>query len=47
MVHLCTACAEVCDDCLAVCEPLNDPEMELVSMDPNPYEVTEPEPLRI
>ena len=30
MVHTCAACAEACDDCLGVCEKLNDPEMKLV-----------------
>ena len=30
LVDICAACAKVCDDCLATCEPLNDPEMKLV-----------------
>jgi hypothetical protein len=30
LVDICAACAKVCDDCFATCEPLNDPEMKLV-----------------
>jgi len=30
MTHTCRACAECCDDCVAACEKLNDPEMKEV-----------------
>lgn len=30
MVHTCRACADSCDDCIAECEKLNDPEMQEV-----------------
>ncbi|RUL83574.1 four-helix bundle copper-binding protein [Tautonia sociabilis] len=30
MVHTCLACAESCDDCIAECEKLDDPEMKAV-----------------
>lgn len=30
MTHTCQACAESCDDCIAECEKLNDPEMKEV-----------------
>ena len=30
MIHTCHACAECCDDCVAECQKLNDPEMKEV-----------------
>lgn len=30
MTHTCRACAACCDDCIAACEKLNDPDMKQV-----------------